>query len=110
MTLSPHDVGLRGRDRELPELEALVTRARTGASGALVVSGEAGIGKTALLDRVIELASPQVRVQRMVASESEGELAYAGLQQLCGHMLGDAARLPAPQAAALEAAFGLRSG
>ena len=91
-------------------MEALVTRARTGTSGALVVSGEAGIGKTALLDRLVGLAAPHVRVERMVASEPEGELAYAGLQQLCGHMLGAAAHLPPPQAAALEAAFGLRSG
>jgi DNA-binding CsgD family transcriptional regulator len=112
VTLAPEQEhgGLRGRDRELAELEALVTRARTGTSGALVVSGEAGIGKSALLDRLVGLAAPQVRVHRMVASESEGELAYAGLQQLCGHMLGAAAHLPPPQAAALEAAFGLRSG
>jgi hypothetical protein len=112
VTLAPEQEhgGLRGRDRELAELEALVTRARTGTSGALVVSGEAGIGKSALLDRLVGVAAPQVRVHRMVASESEGELAYAGLQQLCGHMLGAAAHLPPPQAAALEAAFGLRSG
>jgi hypothetical protein len=101
---------LRGRDRELAELQALVRRARAGHSGALVVCGEAGVGKTALLDRAAERAGASVRVERMVASESEIELAYAGLQQLCGHMMGSVVHLPAPQREALEAAFGLREG
>lgn len=74
----------------------------------LVVSGEAGVGKTALLDAVIERAGTHVTVERIVASESEMELAYAGLQQLCGRMMGMADRLPDPQRNALEAAFGLR--
>jgi DNA-binding CsgD family transcriptional regulator len=101
---------LRGRDHELAELHALVRRARAGHSSALVVCGEAGVGKTALLDRAAERAGASVRVERMVASESEMELAYAGLQQLCGHMMGPANHLPAPQREALEAAFGLREG
>ncbi|HMJ34914.1 MAG TPA: AAA family ATPase [Baekduia sp.] len=100
---------LRGRQRELAELDALVARARTGRSGALVVSGEAGVGKTALLDRTAARAAARLRVERMVASESEMELAYAGLQQLCGHMMGSVGHvLPAPQREALEGAFGLR--
>ena len=99
---------LRGRGRELDELDALVSRARVGRSGALVVSGEAGIGKTALLDRMVAGAGTHARVERMVASESEMELAYAGLQQLCAHMMGAAQRLPGPQREALETAFGLR--
>jgi DNA-binding CsgD family transcriptional regulator len=101
---------LRGRRRELAELDALLDRARTGRSGALVVSGEAGVGKTALLDRMVADAATdaRVRVERIVASESEMELAYAGLQQLCGQMMGSAELLPVPQREALEAAFGLR--
>jgi hypothetical protein len=99
---------LRGRSRELAELDALVENARAGRSGALVVSGEAGVGKTALLERTVARAASDVRVERVVASESEMELAYAALHQLCGHMMGSAGRLPAPQREALEAVFGLR--
>jgi DNA-binding CsgD family transcriptional regulator len=99
---------LRGRVREMAELDALVVRARAGHSGALVVSGEAGVGKTALLDRTTARAAADVRIERVVASESEMELAYAGLQQLCGHLMSSAGRLPAPQREAIEAAFGLR--
>ncbi|WP_232836006.1 AAA family ATPase [Actinocorallia populi] len=99
---------LRGRHRELAELNALVDRARAGHSGALVVSGEAGVGKTALLDHMAARAATDVRIERIVASESEMELAYAGLQQLCGHLMGSAGSLPAPQREAIEAAFGLR--
>lgn len=99
---------LRGRDREVAELGSLLARARAGKSGALVLSGEAGIGKTALLDSVATQASPNVRVQRVVASESELELAYAGLQLLCTPMMSASGHLPAPQREALEAAFGLR--
>ena len=105
----PDIAPLRGRRDELAELEALVRRARVGHSGALVVCGEAGVGKTALLDHVIAEAGTTVRTERIVASQSEMELAYAGLQQLCGNMMGSAARLPAPQQEAIEAAFGLRS-
>ncbi|MEU7877973.1 AAA family ATPase [Microbispora bryophytorum] len=103
-------VPLRGRHRESAELDALVDRARAGRSGALVVSGEAGVGKTALLDHMAARTAIDVRVERIVASESEMELAYAGLHQLCGHMLSSAGRLPAPQREAIEAAFGLRQG
>lgn len=74
----------------------------------LVVCGEAGVGKTALLDHAAERAAAGVQVERMVASESEMELAYAGLQQLCGQMMGFADSLAAPQREAIEAAFGLR--
>ncbi|WP_338904640.1 AAA family ATPase [Streptomyces nigra] len=105
----PDIAPLRGRRGELAELEALVSRARAGRSGALVVSGEAGVGKTALLNHVTARAAAHVRIERIVASQSEMELAYAGLQQLCGHMMGSADRLPAPQQEAIEVAFGLRS-
>ena len=55
---------LRGRRRELAELDALISRARTGRSGALVVSGEAGVGKTALLDHAATRAATSIRVER----------------------------------------------
>jgi AAA ATPase domain len=99
---------LTGRHRELAELNELVRRARSGRSGALVVSGEAGIGNTALLDCTTARFAAHVRIEHMVASESEIELAYAGLQQLCGRMMSSARNLPGPQREALEAAFGLR--
>ncbi|WP_224299849.1 AAA family ATPase [Streptomyces olivaceus] len=101
-------VPLRGRRRELSELDALVNRARAGHSGALVLSGEAGVGKTALLDHAATRATAHVRIERIAAFESEMELAYAGLQQLCGPLMGSAQHLPAPQREAIEASFGLR--
>src|SRR4051812_2500801 len=101
---------LRGRSRELAELDALAGRIRTGRSGALVLSGEAGMGKTALLEAMAQRAAPHVRIERLVASESEMELAYAGLQQLCSRMMGAVGQLPETQRAALETAFGLRDG
>ncbi|HEX6021777.1 MAG TPA: AAA family ATPase, partial [Solirubrobacter sp.] len=104
----PVTARLRGRDRELAELDALVGRARAGRSGTLVVCGEAGVGKTALLDHAADRAAGHVRIERITASQSEMELAYAGLQQLCGHMTSASAHLPGPQREALEAAFGLR--
>jgi hypothetical protein len=88
--------GLRGRGRELGELEALVTRARSASSGALVLSGEAGVGKTALLDCLADRSAQRIRVERMVASEAEVELPYAGLQLLCAPMMTAAGRLAAP--------------
>src|SRR3954454_16508394 len=101
---------LRGRSRELTELDALVGRIRTGRSGALVVSGEAGMGKTALLEAMAQRAAPHLRLQRGVGSESPVGLAYAGLQQLCSHMMGAVGQLPEAQRGALETAFGLREG
>src|SRR5690606_31827644 len=94
---------------ELERLLELVGLAREGRSGALVVSGPAGVGKTALLDRLIELLSDDVRVERIVASESEMELTYAGLQLLCGHLMAAVGAVPLPQREALQTALGLRS-
>ncbi|HEY6762618.1 MAG TPA: ATP-binding protein, partial [Baekduia sp.] len=109
--IAPHlAIPLRGRSHELAELDALVGRARTGRSGALVVAGEAGVGKTALLDLMAQRAAAHVRTERIVASESEMELAYAGLQQLCSHMMDAVGQLPETQRDALETAFGLRDG
>ncbi|WP_203417000.1 ATP-binding protein [Jiangella ureilytica] len=100
---------LRGRDKECRTLLDLLQAARTGASGVLMVQGEAGIGKTALLDYLVDAAT-QSRVLRAAGVESEIELAYAGLHQLCNPLLDGLDRLPSPQAEALGTAFGLRSG
>lgn len=86
--------------------------ARAGHSGVLMVRGEAGIGKTALLDYLVDAAS-ECRVLRAAGVESEIELAHAGLHQLCRPLLDrfdGLDRLPPPQAEALGTAFGLRSG
>jgi DNA-binding CsgD family transcriptional regulator len=96
----------------LPERAALgqlLEAARGGRSGALVVHGEAGVGKTALLDCAIESAAG-LRIARVAGIESEMELAFAALQQLCAPMLDKLAALPDPQRAALGVAFGLTTG
>jgi len=100
---------LRGRRAESGRLDRLISGARAGASGALVVRGEAGVGKTALLDYVLAHAAG-CRVVRASGFESEMELAFAGLHQLCAPFLDRIERLPAPQADALGTAFGLRTG
>jgi DNA-binding CsgD family transcriptional regulator len=100
---------LRGRGRECEVLDRLIEAARAGASRALVVRGEPGVGKTALLDYLVEHASG-CRVARVAGVEAEQELAFAGLHQLCAPMLGRLQRLPAPQRAALRTAFGLGPG
>ena len=100
---------LRGRRSECQALDRLLEAVRGGRSGALVLRGEAGIGKTALLEYAIESAS-DLRVVRAVVVESEMELAFAGLHQLCAPMLDRIDRLPGPQHDALGIAFGLRAG
>src|SRR5215217_2958901 len=100
---------LRDRRRECDVLGQLVNAARAGESRALVVRGEPGVGKTALLDYLAEHASG-FRVARAVGVESEMELAYAGVHQLLTPMLDRLQRLPGPQRQALRAAFGLSSG
>ena len=82
---------------------------RSGASRSLVVHGEAGVGKTALLDYLGDRAT-DCRVARSAGVQSEIELAFAGLHQLCAPMLDGLDRLPAPQRDALSTAFGVRSG
>ena len=87
----------------------LLEAVRGGQSRVLVVSGEPGVGKTALLESAIG-SVPGFRVMRAVGVESEMELAFAALQQLCAPMLDRLDRLPAPQRDALGVAFGLRAG
>src|ERR1700736_2098151 len=100
---------LRGRSREREQLGRLLAGIRSGRSGVLVVRGEAGIGKTALLEQLVEQAVGCV-VARATGVQADMELPFAGLQQLFGSMLGPLERLPGPQREAVEVAFGLRFG
>jgi DNA-binding CsgD family transcriptional regulator len=96
----------------LPEraaLSQLLDAARAGRSGVLVMRGEPGIGKTALLEHAVESAAG-LRVVRVAGVESEMELAFAALHQLCAPMLDKLAALPDPQREALGVAFGLDTG
>jgi len=100
---------LRGRTPECAALDRLLLEAQAGRSQVLVLRGDAGIGKTALLDYLSERAS-SCRVVRASGVESEMELTFAGLHQLCGPFLDRLDHLPQPQATALATAFGLDSG
>ena len=100
---------LRGRASECALLDDFVSAIRRGESRSLVLRGEAGIGKTALLEHLIAAAS-DLTVVRAVGVESEMELAYASLHQLCAPLLDRLARLPAPQRQAMEIVFGLSAG
>jgi len=100
---------LRGRASECALLDDLVAAVRRGESRSLVLRGEAGIGKTALLECLVESAA-DLTVVRAVGVESDVELAFASLHQLCRPMLGRLERLPAPQRDALQVVFGLSPG
>src|SRR6516225_3560627 len=100
---------LAGRDAESARLDRLLADARAGRSAVLVLRGEPGIGKTALLGYAAERAAG-LQVVRAAGVESEMELPFAGLHQLCGPMLGGLGRLPPPQRDALGTAFGLSPG
>ncbi len=100
---------LLGRAGECAQLDALVADVRRGVSRSLVLHGEAGIGKTALLDHLIG-AARGLTVARAVGVESEMELAFASLHQLCAPMLGRLERLPGPQRDALRTVFGMTAG
>jgi DNA-binding CsgD family transcriptional regulator/tetratricopeptide (TPR) repeat protein len=97
------------RDAERGTLKRLVAAVRAGESRALVVSGEAGVGKTALLDYLAGNASG-CRVVRTAGYQSEMELAFAALHQLCAPLLDGLTRMPVPQRDALRIAFGVGSG
>jgi DNA-binding CsgD family transcriptional regulator len=100
---------LRGRRTECGVLDQLVARVRSGHGEAVLVRGEAGVGKTALLDYVAACADG-FRVARAAGVESEMELPFAGLHQLCAPMLDLRDRLPDPQRTALDVAFGHSNG
>src|SRR5687767_720273 len=101
--------GLQGRRNECQRLSGLVAQVLAGHSQVLVLRGEAGIGKTALLEFLVDRAAG-CRVARAAGVESEMELANACLHQLCSPYLDRVGRLPAPQQDALATAFGLRTG
>ena len=107
--VAPGRTGLRGRAGECALLDRLLRDICRTQSRSLVLSGEAGIGKTALLEYLIDRAS-DLTVLRAAGVESEMELAYAGLQQLCAPLLERLERLPTPQRQALEIVFGLTAG
>jgi DNA-binding CsgD family transcriptional regulator len=100
---------LRGRRSECEVLDRLVADAEASRSRVLVLRGEAGIGKSALVEYLVSQAAG-FRVARAVGVESEMEMAFAGLHQLCAPILERLDRLPAPQRDALCVAFGLSAG
>jgi DNA-binding CsgD family transcriptional regulator len=100
---------LRGRASECALLDELVSAIRRGESRSLMLRGEAGIGKTALLEHLIASA-PDATLVRAVGVQSEMDLAFAGLHQLCAPLLGRLPNLPAPQRQAMEIVFGLSGG
>src|SRR6266581_2128016 len=101
--------GLTGRLSERGVLDRFVAGVRAGEGRALVVRGEPGVGKSVLLDYVAGRASG-CRVARAAGVQSEMELAFAGLQQLCAPLLSRVEQLPGPQLDALSVAFGLSAG
>ena len=100
---------LRGRSGECATLDAFLADIRRGVSRSLVLWGEAGIGKTALLRYLIDSAA-DVSVTQAMGVESEMELAFASLHQLCASLLDRLDRLPPPQRQALETVFGQSVG
>jgi DNA-binding CsgD family transcriptional regulator len=100
---------LLGRARERELLDRMLDNVRGGQSAVLVIRGEAGAGKTALLHYCARQAAG-FRVARVAGVESEMELPFAGLHQLCGPLLGRLDALPEPQQAALRVALGLSAG
>src|SRR4051812_46084552 len=102
--------GLLDREAERDALARLMTEVRAGHSGVLVLRGEAGVGKTALLRHLSETAADGCRVALAAGIESEMELPFAGLHALCAPMLDRLRHLPDPQAEALSTAFRLSAG
>ncbi|MEU1393116.1 MULTISPECIES: BREX system ATP-binding domain-containing protein [unclassified Nonomuraea] len=100
---------LKGRRPERERLHQALEQVRGGESAVLVLRGEAGAGKTALL-HYVESQAERCRVIRITGVESELELPFAALHQLCGPMLTTAVTLPAPQRHALEVTFGYAVG
>ncbi|MEV7010673.1 BREX system ATP-binding domain-containing protein [Streptosporangium sp. NPDC051022] len=100
---------LRGRQRERERLDQALRRVRGGESAALILRGEAGAGKTTLL-HYLEGQATRCRIARVTGVESELELPFAALQQLCAPMLASAGALPEPQQHALKVTFGHAAG
>ena len=102
-------LGMFGRQRECDAIDRLLDGVRRGESGALVIRGEAGIGKTALIDHAARRAV-DCRVIRIEGVESELGLPFAALHELCAPLLDEVATLPAEQRRALEVALGMEVG
>jgi len=100
---------LVGRDAEQSAIDRLVAGARLGAGGSVVVTGDAGVGKTALLGHAVDVAS-DMRVLRAAGSVQEQDVAFAGLWQLIRPTIGLLDRIPEPQQAVLGGALALRAG
>jgi predicted ATPase len=109
MVVRAQTVRLLGRQRERAVLERLLDTARDGHGAVLVVYGEPGVGKTALLEYAVGMGE-DFRVVRAAGAEGEMELDYAVLQQLCAPILEFSEHLPEPQRDALGVAFGLSGG
>ncbi|MEV7425687.1 LuxR family transcriptional regulator [Streptomyces sp. NPDC091212] len=109
MTLAQSFGPLVGRQDEIRRVDALTGAARAGRGGVLVLRGEAGIGKSALLDHAGRTAAG-FRIVRSFGSEYETELPFAALHQLCAPVLGHLPELPAQHREALQVAFGLSTG
>jgi RNA polymerase sigma factor (sigma-70 family) len=109
MAVTAHAGRLLGRQRERAVLERLLDTARDGHGAVLVVHGDPGVGKTALLQDLVD-AGGDFRVIRTAGVEGEMELDYAALQRLCLPLLGRTEHLPDLQRDALGVAFGLRAG
>src|SRR5262245_46887789 len=100
---------LVGRETECARLDELLAEARGGHSAVLVIRGDPGIGKSALLEYAADRAS-DCRVLHAIGAEWEMELPYAGLHQLCAGLLDAHEELPAPQRDAIATAFHLAAG
>ncbi|MFB9416399.1 ATP-binding protein, partial [Nonomuraea rubra] len=109
LALSDAGPPLLNRQRERTVLDGLLEDVRAGRGRALMLRGEAGVGKSALLRHTLEAAAG-MRVVRAAGVESEMELAYAGLHLLVAPLLDGLEGLPGPQRDALGVAFGLRQG
>src|SRR6185437_11412356 len=95
-----------GRQAEQAQIEHLLGRAAEGPGAALVLRGEAGVGKTALLEQAVERAQG-FRVLRALGAEAEADLPFAGLHELVGPIIHLISALPEPQSRALQAALAL---
>jgi DNA-binding CsgD family transcriptional regulator len=109
LTGLPNSPRLHGRDRECAVLDDLLAQVRGGGGGVLLLRGEPGIGKTALLGYLVEAGSG-LRLLRCAGVESEMELPFAGLHELCAPILEGLESLPEPQQYALSIALGLSTG
>lgn len=106
---SARPASLYGRRTECELLDALIDRVRGRCAGVLVLLGDPGVGKTALLGYAVDSAA-DLRVVRATGVEAEAELSFAALRQLCGPLLSLLEQLPDPQRAALRTVFGLEAG